>query len=175
MPTRRSAAVSMLVNIVTPRSAGRLFLPATASRAARIMETPPRAWTLISRTFGSSAAAATAPATVLGMSWNLRSRNISKPEPASLSTARGPSAVKSWSPTLKRPAAPRSRRARAQAGPRRSTSRATISCDVPTRDVRAPQAAPAGPWRRRAGQTRASGPPHRRRQVRDLRRRGRGH
>ena len=68
MPTRLSAAASMLVKIVTPSSAGRLFLPLTASRAARIMATPPSVWRLIIRTFDSSAAAATAPATVLGMS-----------------------------------------------------------------------------------------------------------
>jgi hypothetical protein len=67
-PTRRSAAWSMLVKIVTPSSAGLFFFPATASRAARIMASPPSAWTFIIRTFGSSAAAATAPATVLGMS-----------------------------------------------------------------------------------------------------------
>ncbi len=67
-PTRRSEAASMLVKIVTPSSTGRLLLPATASRAACIIATPPSAWTLIIRTFGSSAAAATAPATVLGMS-----------------------------------------------------------------------------------------------------------
>lgn len=67
-PTRRSAARSMLVNIVTPSRAGRFFFPATASRAARIMDSPPSVWTFTIRTFGSSAAAATAPATVLGMS-----------------------------------------------------------------------------------------------------------
>jgi hypothetical protein len=165
----------MLVNIVTPRSAGRLFLLPTASRAACIMAMPPRVCTLTIRTPGSLAAAATAPATVLGMSWNLRSRNISKPRPASFSTARGPSAVKSWSPTLKRPAAPRSRRARAQAGPRRSTSRATINRDVPRRGVRAPQGAPAGPWQCRAGQIQASWQPRTRRLARGLPHRARGH
>jgi len=94
-PTRRSASWSMLVNIVTPSSAGRLFLPASASRAARIMDSPPKVWMFTIRTFGRSAAAETAPATVLGISWNLRSRNVSKPKPASRWTARGPSAVKS--------------------------------------------------------------------------------
>ena len=120
------------------------FAPA-ASRAARIIAAPPSVCSVSRRTFGRLAAAATAPATVLGISWNFRSRKIPKPRPASFSTARGPSAVKSWLPTLKRPAAPRSRRARAQAGPRRSTSRATISCDDPRRGVKAPQEAPGGP------------------------------
>ncbi len=165
----------MLVKIVTPSSAGRRFLPPTASRAARIMATPPSVWRLIIRTFGSSAAAATAPATVLGMSWNLRSRNISKPRPASFSTARGPSAVKSWSPTLNRPAAPRRRRARAQACPRRSTSSATISRDVPSRGVRAPRAIPGGPWLYRAGQIPVAWLLRTRHRVRGLPRRGRDH
>ena len=41
-PTRRSAAASMLVKIVTPSSAGPLCLPATASRAAAASSRPRR-------------------------------------------------------------------------------------------------------------------------------------
>ena len=114
---------------------GRLFRPATASVAARIISAPPNVCRVTSRTPGSSAAAATLPATVFGISWNFRSRNTPKPSLAIFSTARGPSAVNSWLPILNMPAAPRSRRAKTQAGPRRSTSRATISCGDPRRGV----------------------------------------
>ncbi len=174
IPTRRSAGASKLVKIVTPRSAGRRFPLPTASRAARIMAISPEVCTVRNRTFGSRAAAATAPATVFGISWNLRSRKMPNPRAASFSTARGPSAVKSWLPTLKQPATPRSCRAKAQAGPRRSTSRATISCDEPRRDVRAPQEAPGGPLLRRAGQSQVSAQLHRRHRVRGPRHRDRG-
>jgi hypothetical protein len=172
MPTRRSSGESMLVRIVTPSSAGRLRRPLTASRAARIISNPPSACTLIRRTLGSTAAAATAPATVFGISWNFRSRKISKPRPASVVTARGPSAEKSCKPTLKRPAEPRKRRARAVAGPRRSKSKATISRGVPRRGVWAPRAVPGGPWRFRDGQFQASWQQRKRRRARGLPRRG---
>ena len=59
---------------------------------------------------------ATAAATVLGMSWNFRSRKISAPSSANCRTASGPSAVNSWLPTLKRAASPTSRWTRLRAG-----------------------------------------------------------
>ena len=49
-----------------------------AARAARIIARPPDAWTLTIQT-PSRVAAATAPATVFGMSWNFRSRNTRSP------------------------------------------------------------------------------------------------
>ena len=49
----------------------------------------------------SSDADLTAPATVLGMSWYLRSRNTLRPEATRSRTICGPSAVKSCLPTLK--------------------------------------------------------------------------
>ena len=47
----------------------------------------------------------TAPATVLGMSWNFRSRKTRSPRPASSSTIAGPALVKSCLPILKPPTA----------------------------------------------------------------------
>ena len=41
IPIFRSAAASRLVRTVTPRRAGRVFFPESASRAARIMAVPP--------------------------------------------------------------------------------------------------------------------------------------
>ena len=49
-----------------------------AARAARIIAVPPLAWTFTIHT-PSSVAAATAVATVFGMSWNFRSRNTRSP------------------------------------------------------------------------------------------------
>jgi len=144
-PISARASASMLVRIVTPSNAGRL-LPATASRAARIIALPPHACSVSSRTPGSFEAEATAPATVLGISWNFKSRNIPKRKLASFSTTRGPSAVKSWLPTFTNPAAPWSLRAKAHAGAELSTSSATINCDVPKRDVKAPRAVRSAPW-----------------------------
>ena len=145
IPTRRSEALSMLVNIVTPRSKGGRLLAATASLAARIMARSPSVCRVSMRTLGKSAAAATALPTVVGISWNFRSRNIPGPRLAILSTARGPSAVNNWLPTLNKPTAPRSRRAKSRAGPRRSKSSATISCDDPGTGVMAPSAAQGEP------------------------------
>src|SRR4029077_13273319 len=50
-----------------------------------------------------AAAESTAPATVLGMSWNFRSRKIPGPRAATSLTAAGPAAVKSWLPILNMP------------------------------------------------------------------------
>src|SRR5208337_1810168 len=71
----------MLVKIVTASSRGRsapMGTPALiACAAARNIALPPRACTLTSCTPGIAAEASTAPATVLGMSWNFRSRKTS--------------------------------------------------------------------------------------------------
>jgi hypothetical protein len=127
IPISCNVAASKLVNTVTPSSFGRFFLSPAASRAACITAVPDEACSVNRCTWGSLTAAATAFATVFGMSWNFRSRKILAPVSASFSTARGPSEVKSWLPTLKSPTAPRSFRVKAVASPSRSTSRATIS------------------------------------------------
>ena len=72
------------------------------------------------------AASRAAPATVFGMSWNLRSRNTSAPRFWIASTTAGPPAVKSWEPILKRRTRPSSRSARRSAWARESTSSATM-------------------------------------------------
>ena len=63
------------------------------------MARPPEAWTLNMKTPARVASRA-APATVFGMSWNLRSRKTSAPRLCTASTAAGPAAVKSWEPIL---------------------------------------------------------------------------
>ena len=90
-----SAAVSD-VRTVTPRS---LTRSPAASRAASIIEAPPAVWRVRSST-SSAAAAATAPATVLGMSWSFKSRKTRFPRRRSSSTTRGPERVNSSRPTL---------------------------------------------------------------------------
>jgi hypothetical protein len=95
IPISRRVAWSKLVKTVTASSFGRSFRSPAASRAAFITAVPPDAWSVSRRTCGSFTAPETALATVLGMSWNFRSRKIWTPASASLSTARGPSAVKS--------------------------------------------------------------------------------
>jgi hypothetical protein len=127
IPISRKVASLKLVKTVTASSFGRSFRSPAASRAACITAVPPDAWSVSRRTCGSFNAPETAFATVLGISWNFRSRKIWAPASASFSTARGPSAVKSWLPTLNSPTAPRSFRAKAVADWRLSTSRATIS------------------------------------------------
>src|SRR5437879_1645822 len=104
-PTSRwSARRSRLVSTVTPRTSGRGTAKScaafvAASAAARIIATPPLAWTSSMRT-PRRVASRTAPATVFGMSWNLRSRNTRKPRLRAVSTAVGPAAVKSSEPIL---------------------------------------------------------------------------
>ena len=112
VPISASAASSMLVSTVTPITSGRgrpSFAAAAspASAAARIIALPPEQCTL---TIHAPVATAdvTAPATVLGMSWNFRSRNTRSPRSASARTIAGPSAVNSCLPILKPPTAPRS-------------------------------------------------------------------
>ena len=85
-----------------------------ASRAALIIARPPDACTLTIHT-PSRVAAATAPATVLGMSWNFRSRKTRSPRAASSSTNDGPWLVNSRLPILNPPTTPRSSSASARA------------------------------------------------------------
>ena len=73
----------MLVSTVTAMTSGagaplRAAVSCAASRAACIIRVPPDACTLTIHT-PSDAAAATAVATVFGMSWNFRSRNTRSP------------------------------------------------------------------------------------------------
>ena len=60
---------------------------------------PPAAWT-VTRRAPIAAALRTPPATVFGMSWNLRSRKTSRRARASRATTAGPAAVNSSFPTL---------------------------------------------------------------------------
>src|SRR6267142_828378 len=136
--SRLSAPRSRLVSTVTARAIGlrtpSSFAAAAApSAAAVIMARPPEAWTLNMRT-PMRAASRAAPATVLGMSWNLRSRKTSAPRLWTLSIAEGPAAVKSWEPILKRVTWPWSRSRSRSASARLSTSRATIRRSFTSRD-----------------------------------------
>src|SRR5215470_16170970 len=128
--SRFSAVWSRLVSTVTARANGRRppssRAPAAApSAAAAIMARPPPACTLNMST-PMRAASRAAAATVLGMSWNLRSRNTSAPRLCTLSTAAGPTAVKSWEPILNRVTTPWRRSSSRSASARVSTSSATI-------------------------------------------------
>src|SRR3989441_13122941 len=94
-----SARRSRLVSTVTPRTSGRGTAKScaalvAASAAARIIATPPLACTSGMNTPGR-AVSRVAPATVFGMSWNLRSRKTRKPRLRAISTAAGPAAVNS--------------------------------------------------------------------------------
>ena len=91
----------MEVKTVTAIIRGLLFLLAIASAAAAIIRSPPEAWTFTIHT-PSSAAAATAPAQVLGISWNFKSKKTSKFSLCSCSIIAGPDAVKSSFPTFTR-------------------------------------------------------------------------
>src|SRR5439155_433672 len=126
-----SSLRSRLVSTVTPRTSGRGTAKScaacvAASAAARIIATPPLAWTSSMRT-PRRVASRTAPATVFGMSWNLRSRNTRKPRLRAVSTAVGPAAVKSAEPILQPVTMPSRRPSSASASRRLSTSRATRS------------------------------------------------
>ncbi len=98
----------MLVSTVTAMTSGgvRRFacrrVSRAASRAACIMRVPPDACTFTIQT-PSEVAAATAVATVLGMSWNFRSRKTRPPLRDSVRTISGPSVVKRRLPTLNPP------------------------------------------------------------------------
>ena len=72
---------------------------AAASAAALSILLPPEAWT-VSMLTCSSAAWRTAAATVLGMSWNFKSRKTLRPEATRSRTICGPSAVNNCLPIL---------------------------------------------------------------------------
>ena len=72
-----------------------------ASAAARIIPRPPEAWTFSMNT-PRRVASRTAPATVLGMSWNLRSRKTWPRRSRISRMSGGPQAVNSSIPTLNR-------------------------------------------------------------------------
>ena len=100
----------MLVSTVTAMTRGGVrpsfdAVSCAASRAACIMRDPPDACTLSIQT-PSEAAAAVACATVLGMSWNFRSRKTRSPRDVKARTIEGPSDVKRRLPILKPPATP---------------------------------------------------------------------
>src|SRR5207247_2334852 len=129
--SRASARRSRLVSTVTPRTSGRGTAKsaaafAAAAAAARIMATPPLAWTSSMNT-PRRAASRTAPATVVGMSRYLRSRKTRKPPLRAISTAAGPAAVKSCEPILQPVTTPSRRPRSASASRRLSTSSATSS------------------------------------------------
>src|SRR6267142_1909926 len=124
-----SARRSRLVSTVTPITSGRgtaksFDALAAASVAARSIAAPPEAWTLRTKT-PRRVASRTAPATVFGMSWYLRSRKTRKPRLSARSTATGPAAVKSWLPILQPVTSPARRSSSASASSSRSTSSAT--------------------------------------------------
>src|SRR5258706_5199593 len=96
-------------------SSGGRTTPSIDSRAARSIASPPLACTLSIHT-PRRAAERQAPATVLGMSWNFRSRNTSKPRSWRRAMTAGPSATKSSLPTLTRQSLGAGRAANARAG-----------------------------------------------------------
>ena len=94
--------VGIVSGVYMSEYAGTRFASAVrsaASRAARIIFSPPPAWTFIIHT-PRSHADVTAPATVFGMSWNLRSRKTRSPFLTRLRTTSGPAAVNNWLPIL---------------------------------------------------------------------------
>ena len=103
-----STVMAMTSGAATPRRAASL---AAASFAAFIIAAPPAACTLTIQT-PRRVAAATAPATVFGMSWNFRSRNTRSPRATRVSTNAGPRLVNRRLPILKPPTMPRRRSAR---------------------------------------------------------------
>src|SRR3979490_3084118 len=90
------------------------------------MALPPSACTLTSCTPVMAAEESTAPATVFGMSWNFRSRNMPVPIAATSLTAAGPAAVKSWLPILNMPTRSATCAANFKAVDKESKSKATI-------------------------------------------------
>src|SRR5262249_51645216 len=83
-------------------------------------------WMFTSCTPVIAADARTAPATVFGMSWNLRSRKMPEPSAAISLTAAGPAEVKSWLPILNMPTRSETWLANLTAEERESKSSATI-------------------------------------------------
>src|SRR5215472_1796389 len=133
------AVRSRLVSTVTARTSGRATPSVCAAAAAPwaaacIMARPPEAGTL-NMTTPSRTASRAAPSTVLGMSWNLRSRNTSPPRLRTASTAGGPKAVKSCEPILKRLTCPARVSTSPTARSMESTSRATMSRSLGSRGM----------------------------------------
>ena len=130
-PISRKSASARLVSTVTPISSGGV-LPrsdaalSTASRAARSIARPPLACTFSIHT-PSRTAAAHAFATVLGMSWNLRSRNTLNPRSASQRTGSGPALTNSSLPTFSAHCCGSRRSANASAAIGLAKSSATIT------------------------------------------------
>src|SRR5215467_7399213 len=120
----------MLVSTVTASSRGRsapFGTPALmACTAALIIVVPPSACMFTNCTPGKPAEASTAPATVLGMSWNFRSRKTPVPSCATCLTASGPALVNSCSPILNMPTRSATCLANFIAVDKESKSRATI-------------------------------------------------
>jgi hypothetical protein len=148
IPTPRNAALSMLVRLVTASNlaAGVGLEPCASSLAfvaARIISTPPRACKFKSWRPGKAAALAMAPWTVLGMSWNFKSRNMPGPRWFNFLTADGPSAVNKCIFILNMPTNEESDWASSNAGSREGKSSARINFwrARSIRDVLAPQAA----------------------------------
>lgn len=181
IPTLRRAAASMLVKIVTPSSLGRVCLVVAqlsrASTAARIISSPPRAWTSSNAMPGNPAAATTAPRIVLGMSWYFKSRKRRGPSCASRVTAVGPSPVNKCIFILYMPTrwARRSARGRAVSSVGKSSARMSLRRARSIRDVSAPQAAQFATGRRLRHGCRGGRPPDRRHRCLDPRQMGLGH
>ena len=116
----------MLVRMVTPMSRGRWRWLATASAAASIMRRPPDVCISTIHT-PMSAATRQAAATVLGMSWYLRSRKSWKPWLIRASARRRPVAVNSSLPILRRHKSGLKRRTKARVSASLAKSRATIT------------------------------------------------
>src|SRR5437867_10860879 len=95
-----------------------------ASAPARAIARPPLAWMSSMKT-PRRVASRTAAATVVGMSWNLRSRKTRKPRLRAASIAAGPTAVKSCEPILHPVRIPSRRPSSASASSRLGTSSAT--------------------------------------------------
>ena len=121
-PTARTASSLRLVRRVTPRTWVSL---AAWETAAAIISSPPEAWTVKKRGF-QGATARTACPTVLGMSWNLRSRKMGTSSFCSPDKTSTPERKYSCSPILKVPILPRNRLAQLKASSDVSTSRARM-------------------------------------------------
>src|ERR1035437_7802894 len=98
-PVSARPAALIDVSTVTPRRRSCGADCCWAFAAHCIISRPPPVWS-VSILIGSFATDSTAFATVLGMSWSLRSRNTSKPRPATSRTQSGPQAVNISSPTF---------------------------------------------------------------------------
>ena len=181
IPTLRRATASKLVKIVTPRSLGRCCFDVAqlsrASTAARIISSPPRAWTSSNAMPGNPDAAATAPRTVLGMSWYFKSRKMRGPRCASRVTAVGPSAVNKLIFILYMPTrlARRSAKGRAVSSVGESSAMMSLRRARSIRDVSAPQAAQFATGRRLRHGCRGGRPPDRKRRYLDPRQMGLDH